>query len=235
MLCISKISGGENLQELTEELDGSLVLWTGEFAMESTSGPNLRRETNLQSMVGWLVENSVGGRDISAQEFVEIVKVLQVQQKKCNSLTQKRLNDLVYVKYNLRLHEKVEGEASYEALDLDDIDPYSVDWIAPPDGEDADADVGDPLLTDEQLAEFDMEADDWDADVAIREEEHELGHPSEGSVKPEAPIQDVATATTSTPPSRSFIKFVFYMYWTYLYSDVVLVFLVYDSITMLIY
>ena len=65
------------------------------------------------------------------------------------------------MKYNLCLDEKkVEGQASNEALDLDDIDPYSADWIASPDSEDVDADVGDSLLTDEQLAEFDMEADD---------------------------------------------------------------------------
>ena len=117
------------------------------------------------------------------------------------------MNDLVYVKYKLRLHENVEGKASYEALDLDDIDPYSADWIAPPDGEDVDADVGDPLLTDEQLAEFDMEADDWDADVAAHEEE---GHPSEAYVVLEAPIEDVATTTTSTPPTqqpRSLLSF----------------------------
>ena len=112
---------------------------------------------------------------------------------------------MVYVKYNLLLHEKkVKGQASYEALDLDDIDPYSANWIAPPDGEDAD--VGEPLLTDEQLAEFEREADEWDADVAPHEEEHELGHPSEASIEREAPIrapiEDVTTATTSTPPTQ---------------------------------
>ena len=128
-----------------------------------------------------------------------------IHTKKCNRLTQKRLNDLVYVKYNLLLHEKkVKGQASYEALDLNDIDPYSADWIAPPDGEDAD--VGEPLLTDEQLAEFEREADEWDADVAAREEEHALGHPSEASIQREgpirAPVEDVAMATTSTPPTQ---------------------------------
>ena len=90
---------------------------------------------------------------------------------------------------------------------MDDIDSYSTDWIAPPDGEDVDAGVGDPLLTDEQLAEFDMEADDWGADVAAREEE---GHPSEAYVVPEAPVEDVATTTTSTPPTqqpRSLLSF----------------------------
>ena len=138
-----------------------------------------------------------------------------IHTKKRNRLTKKRLNDLVYVRYNLLLHEKkVKGQASYEALDLDDIDPYSADWIAPPDGEGADADVGEPLLTDEQLAEFEMEADDWDADVAAREVDPELGHPSEAFVEREAPtrapVEDVATATTSTPltqQQRSFLSF----------------------------
>ena len=126
--------------------------------------------------------------------------------KKRNRLTQKRLNDLVYVKYNLLLHEKkVKGQASYATLDLHDIDPYLANWIAPPDGEGVDEDVGEPLLKDEQLAEFEMEADDWDADVVEREEEHELGHPSEAFVEREgpirAPVEDVATTTTSTPPT----------------------------------
>lgn len=128
-----------------------------------------------------------------------------IHTKKRNRLTQKRLNDLVYVKYNLLLHEKkVKGQASYEALDLDDIDPYSTDWIAPADGEDVD--VGEPFLTNDQLAEFEKEADEWDADVAAREEEHELGHPSKASIEREvpirAPVEDVATATTSTPPTQ---------------------------------
>lgn len=99
----------------------------------------------------------------------------------------------------------MKGQASYEALDLDDIDPYSANWIASPDGEDANADVVEPLLANEQLVEFEREADDWDADVAAREE-HELGHPLEVSVECEAPIrapvEDVATATTSTKPTQ---------------------------------
>ena len=108
----------------------------------------------------------------------------------------------------------MKGQTSYAALNLDDIDPYSADWIAPPDGEGANEDVGKPLLADEQLAEFEMEADDWDADVAAREVEPELGHPSEAFVEREAPsrapIEDVATTITSTPltqQQRSFLSF----------------------------
>ena len=125
-----------------------------------------------------------------------------IHTKKHNRLTKKCLNDLVYVRYNLLLHEKkVKGQASYATLDLDDIDPYLADWISPSDGEDAD--VGEPLLTDEQLPEFEREADESDAEVAAREEEQEVGHPSEASMEHEAPtkapVEDVATATTSTP------------------------------------
>jgi hypothetical protein len=122
-----------------------------------------------------------------------------IHTKKRNRLTQKRLNDLVYVRYNLRLHEKrVCGQASYEALDLDDIDPYAADWVAPPDGDDVDVHE-DPLLNDEELAEFEMEADDWDAEVAAREEEREHS---------QAPIEDVPT-TSATPAQqqRSLLSF----------------------------
>ena len=130
-----------------------------------------------------------------------------IHTKKRNRLTQKRLNDLVYVKYNLCLHKKkVEGQASYEALDLDDIDPYSADWIAPLDGEDANAHADDPLLIDEQLIKFEMKGDDQNAKVAAHEEEHDLGHPLKAHVEPKAPIpafvEDVATATTSAPHTQ---------------------------------
>ncbi|XP_057864954.1 uncharacterized protein LOC131072720 [Cryptomeria japonica] len=65
-----------------------------------------------------------------------------IHTKKRNRLTQKRLNDLVYVQYNLLLHERrVQGNNSYDALDIDEIDPYMTDWIAEPDGATGDVDV----------------------------------------------------------------------------------------------
>ena len=74
--------------------------------------------------------------------------------------------------------------------------------------------MGEPLLTDEQLAKFEREANDWDANVAACEVELELGHPSEAFVERDAPtttpVEDVATTTTSKPLTqrqRSFLSF----------------------------
>jgi hypothetical protein len=45
-------------------------------------------------------------------------------------MTQKRLNDLVYVHYNLKLRiKKAQISEVPGPLDLDEIDPYS-DWTA---------------------------------------------------------------------------------------------------------
>lgn len=52
-----------------------------------------------------------------------------VHTKRHNRLSQQRLNDLVFVQYNLRLHvRKVEGTNCYDAIDLDSMDPL-VDWV----------------------------------------------------------------------------------------------------------
>lgn len=112
------------------------------------------------------------------------------------------MNDLVDARYNLRLHEKkVQGQDSHEALDLDDIDPYSADWVA---ATDVDDDV-DPFLTDEQLSELERVGEEWDAKVVACEEEHEVGHAVEAPI--EAPITMVKAfiedvATTSAPPTQ---------------------------------
>ena len=97
----------------------------------------------------------------------------------------------------------MQGKASYEALELNDIDPYASDWLAPLDGDDVDVHE-DPLLTNEQLAEFEMEANDWNVEVvACEKEEHErsqapLEAPIAGHM--EAPIEDVST--TSAAPTQ---------------------------------
>ncbi|GLJ18817.1 hypothetical protein SUGI_0336250 [Cryptomeria japonica] len=115
-----------------------------------------------------------------------------IHTKKRNRLTQQRLNDLVYVRYNIRLHEKkVLGQDSHEALDLDDIDPYAAEWVASPDDVDNDLD---PFLTNEQLSELERAGEEWDAEVAAREEEQEVDHAAEAPVR----VEDVAT--TSAPP-----------------------------------
>ncbi|XP_057870855.2 uncharacterized protein LOC131077381 [Cryptomeria japonica] len=69
-----------------------------------------------------------------------------IHTKERNRLTQTWLNDLVFIRYNLRLRiRKVEG-VSPEAIDLDEIDPYG-DWTV---NEQNDGD--DVLLTEEELA-----------------------------------------------------------------------------------
>ncbi|XP_059073706.1 uncharacterized protein LOC131874380 [Cryptomeria japonica] len=129
-------------------------------------------------------------------------------------LTQKRLNDLVYVRYNLRLHEKrVQGNNSYDALDIDEIDPYTADWIAETDGATGDIDV-DTFITDAQLDEMEREAAEWAAEVAEREEAgDEFADPEEAD---SSLVEDIvaaaavaATPSTSAPTQRqqSFLSF----------------------------
>ncbi|GLJ14418.1 hypothetical protein SUGI_0232980 [Cryptomeria japonica] len=144
---------------------------------------------------------------------VSVISVFEaICTKKRNRLTQKRLNDLVYVRYNLRLHEKrVQGNNSYDALDIDEIDPYTTDWIVEPDGAIGDVDV-DPFITDNHLAEPEREATEWAAKVAGREEAgDEFGDPEEADSSPVEDIATVAAATpsTSTPTQRqrSFLSF----------------------------
>lgn len=57
--------------------------------------------------------------------------------------------------------------SSHEALDLDDIDPYS-DWIV----ELGEVNV-EPLISDDEFVEMEREADaaEWEAEVAAYEEE----------------------------------------------------------------
>ncbi|XP_057860020.2 uncharacterized protein LOC131068774 [Cryptomeria japonica] len=75
-----------------------------------------------------------------------------IHTKKRNRLTQKQLNDLIFIWYNLRLRvTKVKG-VSHEAIDLGEIDPYG-DWTV---NEQNDGD--DVLLTEEKIAKIERGA-----------------------------------------------------------------------------
>lgn len=74
-----------------------------------------------------------------------------IHTKRRNKLSQQRLNDLVFIQYNLRLHVKqVEGTDCYDAIDLDSMDPL-VDWVA----EDVE-----PIFTEEDIERLEREAAD---------------------------------------------------------------------------
>lgn len=66
----------------------------------------------------------------------------RIHTKKRNRLEQKRLNDLVFVQYNLRLrcNQLMNKRPDTDPILLDDIDPTS-DWVV----ETADAEFGDDL------------------------------------------------------------------------------------------
>ena len=68
-------------------------------------------------------------------------------------MTQKRLNDLVYVHYNLKLRiKKAQLLELLGPLDLDEIDPYS-DWTAQEPG---------PLFTPDEIADLERQAMEGD-------------------------------------------------------------------------
>ncbi|GLJ21110.1 hypothetical protein SUGI_0385880 [Cryptomeria japonica] len=67
----------------------------------------------------------------------------------------------------------------------------AAEWVASPDDVDNDLD---PFLTNEQLSELERAGEEWDAEVAAREEEQEVDHAAEAPVS----VEDVAT--TSAPP-----------------------------------
>ncbi|GLJ46918.1 hypothetical protein SUGI_0990050 [Cryptomeria japonica] len=67
------------------------------------------------------------------------------------------------------------------------------EWVASPDDVDNDLD---PFLTNEQLSELERAGEEWDAEVAAREEEQEVDHAEEAPVS----VEDVAT--TSAPPTQ---------------------------------
>jgi len=80
-----------------------------------------------------------------------------VHTKRRNRLSQKHLNDLVFVQYNLRLHvRQVEGIDCYDAIDLDSMDPL-VDWVV----EDVE-----PIFTEEDIERLEREAADEGASRA---------------------------------------------------------------------
>lgn len=72
-----------------------------------------------------------------------------IHTKKRNKLTQKRLNDLVFVQYNLRLRIKRVEEKSQDPIDLDEIDPYS-NWTG--------REEQPPLFSADEILDFEREA-----------------------------------------------------------------------------
>ncbi|KAH9308310.1 hypothetical protein KI387_036221, partial [Taxus chinensis] len=79
--------------------------------------------------------------------------------KKRNKLTQKWLNDLVFVQYNLRLCIKKVEATSEELIDLDEIDPYS-EWTG--------QEEENPAFTANEIASFEREAMEGEALAGLR-------------------------------------------------------------------
>ncbi|KAH9321667.1 hypothetical protein KI387_016306, partial [Taxus chinensis] len=82
-----------------------------------------------------------------------------IHTKKRNKFTQKRLNDLVFVQYNLRLRTKKVEATSEELIDLDEIDPYS-EWTG--------QEEENPAFTTDEIASFEREAMEGEALVGLR-------------------------------------------------------------------
>ncbi|XP_059063028.1 uncharacterized protein LOC131855994 [Cryptomeria japonica] len=74
-----------------------------------------------------------------------------IHTKKRNKLTQKCLNDLVFVQYNLRLRTRKVQDQPDKLIDLDDIDPYS-DWTVQDDDHEA------SLFTEDEIVDFERQA-----------------------------------------------------------------------------
>ena len=83
-----------------------------------------------------------------------------IHSKKQNKVLVQRLNDLVYVHYNLRLrHRQILG-TDLSPITLEEVDPQS-DWIT---------EVEDPIFTDEDLDWVDQADREAEA-IAMAEEE----------------------------------------------------------------
>ncbi|XP_059068694.1 uncharacterized protein LOC131056578 [Cryptomeria japonica] len=221
--CIQRLVPDENIQDLiVDELqrykkeDGPLFSSPIGIRKRDTLLPDLWWEDygattlNLQKLAIRILSQpcSASGCERNWSVFEAI------RTKKRNRLTQKRLNDFVYVRYNLRLHEKrVQGNNSYDTLDINEIDPYTADWIVEPDGATDDIDV-DAFITDAQLDEMEREATEWATEVAEREEVgDEFVDPNEVD---SSPVEDIAAAaaTAATPSTlaptqrqQSFLSF----------------------------
>ncbi|KAH9321349.1 hypothetical protein KI387_015988, partial [Taxus chinensis] len=77
-----------------------------------------------------------------------------IHTKKRNKLTQKRLNDLVFVQCNLRLRTKKVEATSEEFIDLGEIDPYS-EWTG--------QEEENPAFAADEIASFEREAMEGEA------------------------------------------------------------------------
>ncbi|KAH9294964.1 hypothetical protein KI387_038552, partial [Taxus chinensis] len=77
-----------------------------------------------------------------------------IHMKKRNKLSQKWLNDLVFVQYNLWLRTRKVEATSEELIDLDEIDPYS-EWT----GQEEEISA----FTEDEIASFEREAMEGEA------------------------------------------------------------------------
>jgi hypothetical protein len=71
-----------------------------------------------------------------------------IHTNKRNSLSENRMNDMVYVQYNLKLRMKKAQQDPPGPIDLDEIDPY-YDWMAQEQA---------PLFTQEDISNLEREA-----------------------------------------------------------------------------
>ena len=113
-------------------------------------------------------------------------------------MTQQRLNDLVFVWYNLRLRtRKVEG-VSHESIDLDDIDPYG-EWTI-----DEQNDEADVFLTDEDLAELERAAAEEEAARldAMEDDEDTFEYHVSPVRSPSPRLDTIARAPSSSRPPK---------------------------------
>lgn len=124
-------------------------------------------------------------------------------------MTQKRLNDLVYVHYNLKLRIKKSQLLELPGpLDLDEIDPYS-DWTAqepsPLFTPDEIADLERQAMegeanTDFQFTMDDIEDEDEDDDDSGEDQALPLGGDASSS---RTPSQSVGTSSEGAQPQSS--------------------------------
>ena len=111
-----------------------------------------------------------------------------IHTKKRNKLTQKRLNDLVFVQYNLRLRTKKVQDQPDELIDLDDIDPYN-DWTV--------QDNDPSLFTEDEIADMERQAmEDLPAAEAGEIGLDEIDVVEEEPVPPTSMVEPQAQSTT---------------------------------------
>ncbi|XP_059077416.1 uncharacterized protein LOC131876340 [Cryptomeria japonica] len=127
-----------------------------------------------------------------------------IHTKKRSKLAQKRLNDLVYVQYNLRLRVKKVEELEGGPIDLDDIDPYS-DWTSQEQP---------PLFSDTDITDLERQAmeegggfgfrlDDIEEDEDEDEDEDSLPVPEAGGDIASSRMEDESQSTIPSEEAQS--------------------------------